>query len=774
MSPPSSAPVARAGALWALQLTMLLAAALAIYLGGSHVLLTHGSGAFESICSISIGFDCDAVNTSDWSEIGGVPISFYALPLHGMVFWLAWIGRRGDERGRRARGGAVVLLGGAVAFSAFLLYVMVAQVGSLCLFCLALDALHLVGLGLALSPPGGRRPALPEGLDVFACFASIVLLAGTSFQLSLIYGEKLDREAAAAVMGTPDILAETDVRTERKDGRVVTLPQKRWDVPIDRFDPFTGPRRADVTVVTFADFECTYCKRLEHALAPLRERYADRVRFVSKHYPLDQACNSHVKKQRHPDACLAATASICAQDQGAWREFHDMLFRNQKRLKREDLRFYAEQLGMEMERFDGCLDGNGAAEQLREDISHGAYLELSGTPRTYVNGRLFKGAVSEAMLEAAIQLELGEREAAEDGRVRMERTVVVEPGLPVGPVDMVRIEQGELGFWIDAVESSVDDQGRAVAQSGAVPPNVDWNAAGAACAAAGKRLCTAAEWTTACQGAEALDDDGDGSVIGDFIEGREYPYGRSWRSSHCHDSGDRDKGAALPTGIRGGCRTPEGVFDLTGNVQEWVGASEAEAVLLGGAWYYEEKASCGRAYDTFGAGFANRTTGFRCCADAAVAAPEEAPLRKGQALVAEGSQLPVFEGPALGGGLTGSAALEGRVAVVNFWASWCGPCRKELPALAGLSKRNPELAVLAINVDRDVAAAERFLGGQAPPFPVLLDPQSKEAGRFDVVSMPTTFLVDPEGRVVLRHEGWSEEAFADLEAQIIALQGAGD
>ena len=167
-------------------------------------------------------------------------------------------------------------------------------------------------------------------------------------------------------------------------------------------------------------------------------------------------------------------------------------------------------------------------------------------------------------------------------------------------------------------------------------------------------------------------------------------------------------------------------------------------------------------------------TGFRCCADAAVAAPEEAPLRKGQALVAEGSQLPVFEGPALGGGLTGSAALEGRVAVVNFWASWCGPCRKELPALAGLSKRNPELAVLAINVDRDVAAAERFLGGQAPPFPVLLDPQSKEAGRFDVVSMPTTFLVDPEGRVVLRHEGWSEEAFADLEAQIIALQGAGD
>ena len=773
MAPPPPAPVPRAGALWALQLVMLLAAALAIYLGASHVLLTHGSGAFESICSISSGFDCDAVNTSDWSELGGVPISFYALPLHGMVFWLAWIGRRGDERGRRARGAAVVMLGLALAASLFLLYVMVAQVGSLCLFCLGLDALHLLGLGLALAPPGGRRPALPEGLDAFACFASIVLLAGTSFQLSLIYGEKLDRAAAEAVMGAPDMPADAEVRTERKDGRVVTLPQKRWDVPIDRFDPFTGPRRADVTVVTFADFECTYCKRLEHALAPLRDRYDDRVRFVSKHYPLDQACNSHVKKQRHPDACLAAAASICAQDQGTWRAYHDMLFRNQKRLKRDDLRFYADQLGMDLERFEGCLDGNGAAEQLREDISHGAYLELSGTPRTYVNGRLFKGAVSEAMLEAAIQLELGEVEAAADGRVRTERTVVVEPGLPEGPAAMVQIQHGDLAFWIDAVESSVDEEGRAVSHVGAVPPNLDWGAAGRACAAAGKRLCTAAEWTTACQGAEAKDDDGDGSVIGDFIEGREYPYGSAWQGSHCHDTADRDKGAALPTGIRGGCRTPEGVFDLTGNVQEWVGATEGEAVLLGGAWYYEEKASCGRAYDTFGAGFANRTTGFRCCADADIAAPESAPLAAGRTLVEVGSALPDFEGEALGGGRTGSAAIVGRVAVVNFWASWCGPCRKELPALAGLARDNPDLAVLAINVDRDTASAERFLGGQAPPFPVMLDPQSVQAGRFDVISMPTTLLVDASGEVVLRHEGWSEEAFADLKARIAALQGAG-
>ncbi|MEC8422311.1 MAG: redoxin family protein, partial [Myxococcota bacterium] len=525
---------------------------------------------------------------------------------------------------------------------------------------------------------------------------------------------------------------------------------------------------------TFADFECSHCKRLEHSLGPLRDRFSDRVRFVSKHYPLDQACNPHVQTQRHPNACLAATAAICSQDQGVWETFQETLFRNQKRLERKDLLFYAENLGMDVERFAGCLDGTAAAEQLREDISHGAYLELTGTPRTYVNGRLFKGAVSEAMLEAAIELELGEREAGEDGRIRTDRTVVVDEGLPDGPVAMVHVEMGSLDFWIDAVEASVDAQGRAVARAGVVPPNVSWAGARAACESAGKRLCSAAEWTTACQGAEAVDDDEDGSVIGDYIEGREYPYGQAWKPSHCHDTGDRDKSGALPAGIRGGCRTPEGVYDLTGNVQEGVGATADAAVLLGGAWYYEEKASCGRAYDTFGTGFANRTTGFRCCADADVPPADDAELVGGQALIGDGDDLPAFEGGALGGGRTGSVHLEGRVGVINFWASWCGPCRKELPALAALSERNPDLAILAINVDRDEAAARRFLGGQATPFPVLLDPDSALAGRFDVVSMPTTLLVDAGGRVVLRHEGWSEAAFADLESRIQEMQSGAD
>ena len=86
-----------------------------------------------------------------------------------------------------------------------------------------------------------------------------------------------------------------------------------------------------------------------------------------------------------------------------------------------------------------CLDSPESLAPLREDISHAASLDISGTPRTYVNGRMFKGAVSEAMLEAAIKMELGEAEVTEDGRVRTTDQVVAEEPLPDGPVPMVQV-----------------------------------------------------------------------------------------------------------------------------------------------------------------------------------------------------------------------------------------------------------------------------------------------------------------------------------------------
>ncbi len=766
--------VPRAWSLWLLMVVLLVSGGLAAWLAWSHIHLTHGVGAFDSHCSVDATFDCDKVNTSEWSELRGLPISLYALPVYAAMAYFAWVGRRGDRRGHRARGLLTLLASVNVAVSVALLFVMVVNIGAFCLFCLSLDALHVAALALVLAPPGGRKPAIPEGLDLFgAAFVSVFLMA-TTFQFTVIYSARLDRVAVASVLDAEPGPAQVDVKTESRAGAVVKLPGERHDVPTDKYDAAWGPRSAKVTVVEFADFECGYCRRLSHTMAVLKERYKGRVRFVFKHYPMDLTCNKRLNRQHHPSACQASLAAICAQDQGKFEPYHDILFQHQDRLATDDLIRYAERLGMDTVRFAGCMKGSGSMEQLLEDISHGGYLDISGTPRTFVNGLMFKGAVSEAILDAAIRAELGEADVKEDGRVVTDNQVVVDAPLSPGEVPMVSVSLGETTFWIDAVESSIDAEGRARAMARVPPRSASWSEAQAACAAAGKRLCSSQEWMTACQGTVAKDDDGDGSFTNDDLEGRSYPYGSYYREGYCHDSGDKDRQGAVPTGSRAACRTPEGIYDLTGNVQEWVGQTPGTAVLLGGAWYFEDKARCATTSDTYGADWSSRTSGFRCCADSAVAAPA---LESSLAVRDENAvgQVATFAPAAtLDGKTFVPEQLDGHVTLLAFWASWCGPCRKELPALAPLATElGPAgFQVVAVNVDKDPAAALRFLGGQTPPYTVVTDPSSALMGRFDVVAMPTSILIGPDRKVLGVHEGYSEEKLAELRKEISALLDA--
>jgi len=113
----------------------------------------------------------------------------------------------------------------------------------------------------------------------------------------------------------------------------------------------------------------------------------------------------------------------------------------------------------------------------------------------------------------------------------------------------------------------------------------------------------------------------------------------------------------------------------------------------------------------------------------------------------------------------------GSPVVLAFWASWCGPCRKELPALSAWAKAHPGVQVVAVGVDRDRAAAERFLQQVPVDLPVAFDPDSKELGRYGIISMPTTFLFDRAGTFAWQHSGYSEaKGFSELDAAIAGLR----
>ncbi len=150
-------------------------------------------------------------------------------------------------------------------------------------------------------------------------------------------------------------------------------------LPVTATDHTLGPDHAPVTVVEYGDFECPNCKQAAPAVKLLLERFAERVRFAYRHFPLEDV---------HPHALMAAQAAECAGGQGKFWEMHDLLFAHQDHLKPKQLQGYAEQLGLDMARYAAEMDDEVYLQRVREHIDSGMKSGVRGTPGIFVNGRI--------------------------------------------------------------------------------------------------------------------------------------------------------------------------------------------------------------------------------------------------------------------------------------------------------------------------------------------------------------------------------------------------
>jgi len=115
--------------------------------------------------------------------------------------------------------------------------------------------------------------------------------------------------------------------------------------------------------------------------------------------------------------------------------------------------------------------------------------------------------------------------------------------------------------------------------------------------------------------------------------------------------------------------------------------------------------------------------------------------------------------------------LRGQVVMLNFWASWCGPCRQEMPLMDNIYKKYEKLGftILAVNVDEDSSDADDFLKSVPVSFPVLYDNDSKVSELYDVDAMPTTVMIDRDGNKRFLHRGYKEGYEIDYEKQVKKL-----
>lgn len=176
-----------------------------------------------------------------------------------------------------------------------------------------------------------------------------------------------------------------------------TVPESLIQNLVREDSPTIGKDNAKVTVVEFGDFQCPACGTLHPVLKEIKKKYADAsVQFVFRQFPLPQ----------HENAIPSAQASLAANMQGKFWEFHNALFEHQTNLKANDFITYAKNIGLDVEKFKQDLKASTVADAVQRDRADGNALGVRSTPTLFINDIQYTGKYSVADLSAVIEAEL--------------------------------------------------------------------------------------------------------------------------------------------------------------------------------------------------------------------------------------------------------------------------------------------------------------------------------------------------------------------------------
>jgi protein-disulfide isomerase len=170
-----------------------------------------------------------------------------------------------------------------------------------------------------------------------------------------------------------------------------------YRVAVAATGPARGSEAAPVTIVEFGDFQCPFCREAEGSLRAVMSKYPDQVRLVFRNLPLANL---------HPNATVAAEASVCAERQGMFWQMHDAMYQDQSALTESGLKDTAQRLGLEMDGFSACLADPGTKRELETDRKAADELNVTGTPYFFINGRPLNGSLPVERFESVITDEL--------------------------------------------------------------------------------------------------------------------------------------------------------------------------------------------------------------------------------------------------------------------------------------------------------------------------------------------------------------------------------
>ena len=388
------------------------AAALSLYLQVQHTRLMSGIQDSSSFCSLGSFANCDIVNSSRFSQLGGVPVA----ALGALYFFLVLVA------GITAQPGGILYplisrwVGwtslSALVFEFYLVVVQAAYLKTGCIFCLTLDGLTVAILWavVMLSPATG---------SVKNRLASVLWKASVGFP----QGARLPKPALglaglsvtvfiAAIAFIPSFVRSRGNHYSRFDTAVDEYIDRWKNLPRKKMaalegDGTLGTAGSKVNLTLYSDFECPHCRKAAFTLHTILPALEGRVLFRFKHFPLDSTCNPGMQSQMHPMVCLLAKLAYCAERKGKFWEFHDTVFLDTAEEEiRQGVDAFASKLKLfTREEITRCLQDSRALHYVRENIQSATELGIRGTPTFYINGKLVEIPLTIENIHRLVDLE---------------------------------------------------------------------------------------------------------------------------------------------------------------------------------------------------------------------------------------------------------------------------------------------------------------------------------------------------------------------------------
>lgn len=342
-----------------------------------------GGVAVDSFCNVDESVHCSSVAASRYAAIYGVPVALIAMEFYIVLILAVLLShfRRWAVRSWDSLVFWAMVAG--LPVTALMAYIAAFRLGIVCPLCAVTYGVNLSML-LLVSLANARRFKLfvREGIGELGS-ALTLRAARLGVAALLIVG-------FSQVLWFPPLVRRTAQAS-------TTAPHKSTPASKGRADflagagSVVGPEGAPIRIVEFSDYQCSVCRFGHDIMAKLLRAYRGQIRFQHRDFPLDTACNRKITRPFHIEACKAAYYARCAEEQGKYWSYADLLFHHQEALHSAGLQSLATRVDLDLMKLRSCVRRSKTRQAVLTDIEEGIRRRIEGTPTFFVNGQRVVG-----------------------------------------------------------------------------------------------------------------------------------------------------------------------------------------------------------------------------------------------------------------------------------------------------------------------------------------------------------------------------------------------